>query len=176
MRFLQASRPDINLAMAHYSRMAPKRETISTETNVAAAALSSSSSSSSSSAALPKAVLDTLASRFRLSSAILVVLDRDGAVTYHDASASPFFTRLALPFLQSPGVAHPEFTSALNAASSSSGVMAWRFLPGMRAAAFAHIDKRQVAPIGVSITRDEGFSLNEDVLPEASRSDAEAAR
>src|SRR5260370_27345570 len=104
--------------MGNVSRMTKKNAIISSETKVAAKA---------SVVTLPKTVLDTLASRFRGSGAFVAVLDRSGALAYHDAAASPFFTRLALPLLQSPGTAQPEFAAALSASNASSATLSWRF-------------------------------------------------
>ncbi len=40
--------------------------------------------------AIPASVLDSLASRFRAAGLFLAMLDKDGAVTYHDAQGRSF--------------------------------------------------------------------------------------
>ncbi len=118
---------------------------------------------------LPIATLQVLASRFRSGGLFLVGLDREGAVTYHDADAPSFFTKLVLPVLQSPAFYRPALSTALQQVTPNTPPTVWTFLPGALAAVFPQVEKRQVSGNIVLIAKREGFSLDEDVLREASR-------
>ena len=118
---------------------------------------------------LSTAMLDTLASRFRGTGAFLALLDRQGAVVYHDSAASPFFTKYLLPLLRSPGAAQAEFTASVNQFTASSQAAIWRFLPGSIIAAVGHLHKKQLGGILLLVGKSADFALGEDVLREAGR-------
>jgi HD-GYP domain-containing protein (c-di-GMP phosphodiesterase class II) len=118
---------------------------------------------------LPLATMQTLAARFRSAGLFLVALDRDGALTFHDADAPSFFTRFVLPVLQSPAAYRPALTTALQQVTPNTPGIVWTFLPGAVAAVFPQLERRCVAGNLALIGKSEGFTLDEDVIREANR-------
>jgi HD-GYP domain-containing protein (c-di-GMP phosphodiesterase class II) len=118
---------------------------------------------------LPLATMQTLASRFRGAGLFLVALDRDGAVTFHDADAPSFFTRFVLPVLQSPAAYRPALSTALQQMTPNTPGVVWTFLPGAIAAVYPQLEKRTITGTLALIAKSEGFTLDEDVVREANR-------
>src|ERR1700722_10779323 len=63
--------------------------------------------------AVPAAVLDNLAARFRSCGLFVVLLHTDGSVVYHDPQAALFFQRYVLPLLQYGDPTEPDLQAKL---------------------------------------------------------------
>src|SRR5437867_1656048 len=81
--------------------------------------------------AIPPEALESLAARFRSGGLFLITLNCDGSVAYHDSAAGVFFRRYALPILQWRESAEADFQQHFNVVTASSGVVVWRFIPGV---------------------------------------------
>jgi HD-GYP domain-containing protein (c-di-GMP phosphodiesterase class II) len=117
---------------------------------------------------LPASMLDTLATRFRGAGLFLVILDRLGGLAYHDSAAAPFYTKYVLPLLRSPAL-ESDLMAAASQLKSPSSATAWRFLPGVTAAAMPHTERRQIAGVLLLLGRSDVFNLGEDLQREANR-------
>ena len=116
-------------------------------------------------------MLDALAARFRPAGLFLVMLRSDGEVTYADSEAPAFFLRYVLPVLREPqlaGVKVSAQASVVLPASDSAaalGLLAWRHIPGVSIAGFAHIEMRQPAgTLLLAARNDELQEGSEEVL------------
>ncbi|MDB5293930.1 MAG: hypothetical protein JWL69_5171 [Phycisphaerales bacterium] len=117
--------------------------------------------------AVPVAVLENLAARFRAGGLFLLALRPDGSLAWHDASAGAFFLGYALPVLSNPGPQgnhlRPELLQATGAITVHHPV------PGVVVAAFPWSERRQNQGTLVLAAREESFSLSEDALRICSR-------
>src|SRR5689334_17930531 len=89
-------------------------------------------------AVIPTAALEVLAARFRPSGLFVCTLHPDGSVNYHDPNASVFFQRYVLPILQWRESIDLPFRECLDAMTPTTGIVAWRFIPGVLMAAFPY--------------------------------------
>src|SRR5688572_16369917 len=80
--------------------------------------------------AIPIAVLDNLAARFRPGGLCLLMLAPDGSLAYHDANAGLFFQRYAVPMIQYPSPS-AKLAEKVAAMSVNSAVEVWNTLPGV---------------------------------------------
>src|SRR5688572_8251296 len=112
---------------------------------------------------IPAAVLDNLAARFRPSGLCLLMLDRDGALAYHDESAGLFFQRFAIPMIQYPDPV-AKLAERVAAMNVNSAVEVWNALPGVVLAAFPYVEKRQLTGVLLLAAKGSSFRLGEDVL------------
>ena len=120
-------------------------------------------------AGLSDTVVETLATRLRAVGGYLVVLDRHGAITFHDAVAAPYFVRYVLAMLRSPGAVASQFKASVDAVTTGMSPIVWEWLPGTYIAACPYVEKRQVTAIILTIVRSDKFTLDEDIQREASR-------
>src|SRR5947208_9831292 len=97
----------------------------------------------SSAAAIPAAVLDNLAARFRPGGLCLLMLNCDGSLAYSDSAAGLFFQRFAIPMIQypDPSAGLAERVAAMN---PQSAVEVWSAMAGVLLAAFPYVEKRQL--------------------------------
>ena len=119
--------------------------------------------------AVPTAVLDNLATRFRPAGLFLALLKSDGTILYHDGSAGLFFQRYVLPLLQYEDSSDSGIKQQLGTLTATSPVTVWNHLPGVILAAFPHVDRRQLAGILVLAGKSATFKLSEDVVRVCSR-------
>ncbi len=119
--------------------------------------------------AVPAAVLDSLAARFRCSGLFVVLLQTDGSVVYHDSQAALFFQRYVLPLLQYGEPTDPEFRARLLKVSSASPVMVWNNLPGVILATAPCIVRRQLFGVLALAGKSGDFNLDEEILRVCSR-------
>src|SRR5256885_401684 len=108
-------------------------------------------------------VLDNLAARLRPNGVCLVMLRADGTVAWHDANASLFFQRFALPMLQYPD-ANCGLRENVQSLTAASAISVWNLLPGIVVGAFPYVEKRQVAGVLILCAKSAAFRLGEDVL------------
>ena len=108
-----------------------------------------------SAAPVPVAALDGLAARLRPAGLCLVAIAPDGSVAWQDPSAAGFFQHYVVPQLR--------VGNLVQRLSDGSEIRPVE-LPGVAAAAFAHVHKRAVAAVIVVVGRDASFGLDEDVL------------
>jgi HD-GYP domain-containing protein (c-di-GMP phosphodiesterase class II) len=121
--------------------------------------------------ALPAALLETLAARFRDGGLFLAALEPSGgAVTWSDPAAPAFFARFALPMLRHPAPhLQAHVAEAVAQVVASAAPAAWSFFPGLAVAAFPHVDKRHVTGIVLLVGKRDAFALDEDLLRAANR-------
>lgn len=131
-------------------------------------AIPNPSVSNASAPAIPIAVLDNLAARFRPGGLCLLLLGPDGSLAYHDAGAGLFFQRFAIPMIQypDPGAKLAEKVAQM---SANSTVEVWNTLPGVAIAAFPHVEKRQLTGVLLLAAKGSTFRLGEDVMRVCSR-------
>jgi len=115
-------------------------------------------------AAVPRALLENLAVRFRPSGLFLVLLDADGCVVYHDTVAGPFFHRFILPMLQHDNRMDGGLREHLNSQNAGAPVTVWSALPGVAIAAFPYVERRQKVGTIVLAAKAMSFSLGEDEI------------
>jgi HD-GYP domain-containing protein (c-di-GMP phosphodiesterase class II) len=125
--------------------------------------------------AIPASVLDSLASRFRAAGLFLAMLDKDGAVTYHDAQGALFFQRYVLPLLQYGDPTEPELLNQFKKLTASSPITVWSSFPGVVFAAFPCVERKQLLGYMVLSARSVDFNLAEEVLRMCSRLGLDAA-
>ena len=111
-------------------------------------------------APVPIAALESLAARLRPEGLSLAVLLPDGAVAWQDPAAPQFFQRYVVPQLR--GITAQD-------SSDENAVTSVGHLPGITAAAFAHVNKRAVAAVVVVAGRAADFAPGEDVLRACTR-------
>jgi putative nucleotidyltransferase with HDIG domain len=126
-------------------------------------------------AAVPQAVLDDLAARFRAGGLCLVLLKPDGSVVYHDASAGAFFQKFARPLIEQPGPAATALREKIRLTHAATGVTPWAGIPGVEAAAFPFVEKRQLTGVLLLAGKSTQFKLGEDVLRACSTLGLDAA-
>src|SRR5207248_5279222 len=100
----------------------------------------------SSAAAIPAAVLDNLAARFRPGGLCLLMLNCDGTLAYSDSSAGLFFQRFAVPMIQYPDPA-AKLAEKVAGLTPQSAVEVWNMLPGVVLTAFPYVEKRQLCGV-----------------------------
>ncbi len=120
-------------------------------------------------AALPVAVLDNLAARFRPGGLFLLMLRPDGSVAYHDAGGGLFFQRFVLPMIQYADAVDQGLRQKVVALGAGATVEAWNVLPGVTVAAFPYVVKRAVAGVVLIAGKSASFRLGEDVVRVCSR-------
>src|SRR5688572_16604884 len=118
--------------------------------------------------AIPIAVLDNLAARFRPGGLCLLMLAPDGSLAYHDANAGLFFQRYAVPMIQYPSPS-AKLAEKVAAMSVNSAVEVWNTLPGVVVAAFPYVEKRHLAGVLLLAAKGSSFRLGEEVMRVCSR-------
>ncbi|HEV2293489.1 MAG TPA: HD domain-containing phosphohydrolase [Tepidisphaeraceae bacterium] len=119
--------------------------------------------------ALPNAVLDSLAARFRPGGLFLLMLRPDGSVAYHDASGGLFFQRFVLPMIQYADAVDQGLRHKVAALGAGSTVELWNVLPGVTLTAFPYVEKRAIAGVLLLAGKSTAFRLGEDVVRVCSR-------
>lgn len=138
------------------------------------AAIAPAGTGGAAAAPFPARALENLASRFRPGGLFLVLLDRNGAVAYHDEGAGLFFSRFVLPLLQYPeqmeqGIGEKirglvaEAVAASRATAGGAATILHLF-DGVAVAAIPHFEKRQVTGIFLLASKAESFTLSPNVL------------
>ncbi len=112
---------------------------------------------------IPRAVLDTIAERFRPAELFtLMCRSCDAAVEYHDASAAPFFMRYLLPQCQAGNASFDLFRSAISKINLASEPTMIRAFAGIAMVAFPCIEKRQMVGVVVLAARSDTFANASD--------------
>jgi HD-GYP domain-containing protein (c-di-GMP phosphodiesterase class II) len=109
------------------------------------------------------AVLDTIASRWRHAGVCVCLLDMNGAVTYHDPLASPFFRDYVLPQLRG------DLGKTLAAADHAGRLPIDRSIPGTLLGVYPRIEKRHAHGILVLAAVDAAIDRTEDLQRAAGR-------
>ncbi|MGB7158908.1 MAG: HD domain-containing phosphohydrolase [Tepidisphaeraceae bacterium] len=120
-------------------------------------------------AALPVAVLDNLATRFRPGGLFQLMLRADGSIAYQDAACGLFFQRFVLPMIQYAEPSDQGLRQKIGALTAASSVEVWNVLPGVTLAAFPYVEKRKVAGVLLLAGKASSFRLSEDVVRVCSR-------
>ncbi|HZL36538.1 MAG TPA: HD domain-containing phosphohydrolase [Tepidisphaeraceae bacterium] len=119
-------------------------------------------------AALPAAVLEALAARFRPAGLFLLALFPDGKLAWHDRAAGAFFLRYVFPLVQNSELSNRAGDGA-QPPRPSAGIAIDRSIPGVLLAVLPHVEKRQNLGFLVVAAREEAFALSEDALRFAGR-------
>jgi HD-GYP domain-containing protein (c-di-GMP phosphodiesterase class II) len=124
---------------------------------------------------IPAEVLDNLAARFRTSGLFLMVVGRNGAITYHDQQGAVFFQRYVLPLLKYGDLTDPDLLEKIRSVTATSPAMVCANFPGVVLAVFPCVERRQLTGILILAGRSANFDLAEEVLRVCSRLGLDAA-
>jgi hypothetical protein len=114
--------------------------------------------------AVPAAVLENLATRFRPGGLFLMLLRPDGGIEFQDAAAGLFYQRYVVPLVQYGDPADPDLRDRLVRLNANSNVAVWSALPGILLAAIPCVERRQLAGVMLLAAKAPDFKLSEDVV------------
>src|SRR5438552_1446443 len=119
------------------------------------------SSKESATPLISSAMLDQLAARFRPAGLRLLGCAPDGSVLQFDQAAPALFARYTLPQLRQNQL----FQTWIHQLQTNSNIQICRDLPGLIAAAFPCVEKRQVQAVLVAVAVSDSFAPeSEEVL------------
>jgi HD-GYP domain-containing protein (c-di-GMP phosphodiesterase class II) len=124
---------------------------------------------------IPAGVLDNLAARFRACGLFLMVVGKDGAISYHDSQGAVFFQRYVLPLLKYSDPTDSDLIEKIRNVTAASPVTVCTNFPGVVLAVFPCVERRQVTGIMILAGRSVNFDLAEEVLRVCSRLGLDAA-
>jgi putative nucleotidyltransferase with HDIG domain len=110
---------------------------------------------------IPTGVLDHLAARFRPGGLYVMFLRPDGSLSYADSAAAPFFQQLVRPQVETPDPS--AFADTFRQTCANLTPRRWNLFPGVEAAAFPYIEKRQLAGVFVLAAKTIQFNLTQDI-------------
>jgi len=100
--------------------------------------------SAAAAAGIPRTMLDDLAAHARACGECLIMLDRKGAVMYHDARCAAFFQRYLVPLLGAPALTGADLGAASAAVAVSSPPTILNDIPGAAMCLLPWVQRRQL--------------------------------
>ena len=110
-------------------------------------------------APFPQLLVEKLANRVRPGGLCLMIVQRDGAITYADPAAGPFFAKYVAPLVREDTV----LAEKLRRMSAECHVAVFDSLPGFLLAAAPHVERKRIIGSLVLAGRAENFALSESV-------------
>jgi putative nucleotidyltransferase with HDIG domain len=114
--------------------------------------------------AVPTAVLENLAARYRPGGLCLLLLRTDGTVAWYDQNAAPFFQKYLVQLASKPEQGLPGLGEQLAGITVNSPVTVWDVLPGIAIAGFPYVERRHLGGVLALAAKSSAFRLGEEVV------------